>query len=83
MTTAQFRAAMNDRPFNPFVVHMANGRKLDIRRPEIPHLSPGGRVVCVFEHPNAGSFVDLLLMTELEFQDLPAGAQPAGDTPRD
>lgn len=34
MTTAEMRALRDTAPFRPFRIHLADGRKLDVRHPE-------------------------------------------------
>lgn len=68
MTVQQLRAALNAAPFRPFIVHMADGRTLPVRHPDFLLLSPSGRTAFVFEDEDNFSIVDLLLMTEIEFE---------------
>jgi hypothetical protein len=66
MTIESFRAALRAQPFQPFTIHMGDGRQLYVPHPDFAWLSPNGRTVIV-HNPEDGSFsiLDLLLMTEL------------------
>jgi hypothetical protein len=66
MTTEQLRKLHLARPFVPFTIRMADGRKFPIPHPDFLSISPSGRTAVCFDEDGAASIVDLLLMTELE-----------------
>lgn len=68
MTLEQFRATLHEQPFKPFTIRMADGRAFDVPHPDFVAHSPSSRVVSVFQPDGICSLLDLLLMTELEFQ---------------
>ena len=58
------------RPFQPFRIHMADGRHIDVQHPEFLAHGRAGRTLVV--HTGADDFfeiVDLLLVTSLELLD--------------
>lgn len=71
MTSEQLREARLANPFRPFKIHMANGRTFLVPHRDFVSQSPSGRIVHVYGPGDAWSFVDLLLVTELEI--LPLG----------
>ena len=66
MTVEQFRATLQQSPFRPFVIHMADGRRFDVTHRDFVALSKSGRTIIVFEDDEKYSVLDLLLMSELE-----------------
>jgi hypothetical protein len=73
MTTDQFRAALRQRPFQPFTIRMADGRAFEVPHPEFVALSPSGRTAIVFQSDDDYSILDLLLMTELQVSNGQSG----------
>jgi hypothetical protein len=69
MTIEQLRRMYQARPFQPFVVHLANGRELPVRSPEFMSFSPSGRTAIIHYGRDAFDIVDVLLITSLEVQD--------------
>ena len=66
MTIQQLRAAHRATPFQPFTVHMADGRSFPIPHPDFLSMSPTGRTVIIYADNDEFSILDLLLMTEIE-----------------
>jgi hypothetical protein len=69
MTIEQLRRMHQARPFQQFVVHLADGRDLPVRSPEFMSFSPSGRTAIIHHGRDAFDIVDLLLVTSLEVQD--------------
>jgi hypothetical protein len=69
MTIEQVRKAYHDRPFRPFVLHLADGRGILVRSPEFMLISPSGRTVIVSQLDDSYNVIDLLLVTDLEFRN--------------
>jgi len=68
MTVDIFRAAYEAQPFEPFVLHLADGREIAVPSREFVYLLSTGRSVIVAK-PNGGyNAIDLLLVTDLEFK---------------
>ena len=72
MTIEQVRRLYEAQPFQPFVMHMADGRNLPVVHREFLVLSPSGRTVIVYQPDESFNIVDLLLVTDLEL-GLPPG----------
>jgi len=68
MTLKQLREAMNKEPFQPFVIHMADGRSLSVASREFIMRSPTGRTAAVYQPNGVLSIIDLLLVYELEMR---------------
>ncbi len=68
MTIEQLRHFYQARPFQPFVVHLADGREIPIDHPEFIMSSPSGRTVSVYQPDDTLNVIDLLLVTDLELR---------------
>ena len=66
MTIQQLRAAHRATPFQPFTVHMADGRAFHVPHPDFLSMSPTGRTVIIYQEDEEFSILDLLLTTEIE-----------------
>lgn len=65
MTSEQIRRVLNAQPFQPFTVHLADGRKLPVTHQEFLALAPSGRTMIVYELNDSFHIIDLLLVTDL------------------
>jgi hypothetical protein len=54
------------RPFQPFRIHMADGRSLDVMHPEFLAHTASGRTIMVAAPDDSFEVIDLLLVTSLE-----------------
>ena len=66
MTIEQLRQMHQARPFQPFGVHMADGRHLDVAYPEFLAHTATGRTVTIARPDESFEVLDLLLVTSLE-----------------
>jgi hypothetical protein len=66
MTIEQLRRLHLARPFQPFDIHLANGRVLPVEHPEFLAQSPSGRTIGVGNDDGTIETVDLLLVVSLE-----------------
>ena len=66
MTIQQLRELRNAQPFQPFVIHLADGRQVPVQHPEFIMWSPSGRTVVVYQADDSMNIIDLLLVTDLE-----------------
>lgn len=66
MTTQQMREWHQARPFQPFVIRMADGRSVVVKHPETMAISPVGRTITVYTRSGAAQVIDLLLVTALK-----------------
>ena len=62
MTTEQLLA----RPFQPFILHLADGREMPVRHPEFTMPPPVGRTIVVYQPDRSMGILDLLLVAEIE-----------------
>ncbi len=75
MTIENVRELIHAQPFAPFVVHLADGRKVSVNHPDFVSSSPTGRVIHVFHGAgDASSFIDVLLVTALELKNCDSAA---------
>ncbi len=66
MTIEQLRNVHRAQPFQPFTIHLADGRRVLIPHPDFLSHSPTGRTIIVYQTNESFSILDLLLVTELE-----------------
>ena len=66
MTGEQIRSLFTAASFEPFRVHMANGRSIDVPHPDFMHLSPTGRRLIVDKADDSFEVIDVLLVTSVE-----------------
>jgi hypothetical protein len=66
MTIEQLRNVYNAQPFQPFLMHLADGRNIPVRHREFLMPSPSGRTVIVYQPDDSFNIIDLLLVTDLE-----------------
>jgi hypothetical protein len=75
MTIEQLRAAYEETPFRPFVLHLADGREIPVHSREFISPAPNGRTMVVWQPDARMNIIDLLLVTDLEFKNLANGAR--------
>lgn len=68
MTIEQLRQVYRAEPFRPFTIHLADGRDLTVKQREVLAIAPSGRTVIVYQPDDSFNIVDLLLVTDIEFQ---------------
>jgi hypothetical protein len=66
MTITDLRQMHQARPFRPFRVHLADGRRLDVLHPEYLSHSPSGRTMVIHKRDDTFEIADLLLVTSIE-----------------
>lgn len=66
MTPKEIRKLYGSTPFQPFRVHMANGKSVDVPHPDFMHLSPTGRRLIVDQMDDSFEIIDVLLIASLE-----------------
>jgi hypothetical protein len=66
MTIEQLKEVHQTRPFQPFTVHLADGKQIYVRHNDYLARSPSGRTFVVYQDNDSFSIVDLLLVTRLE-----------------
>ena len=65
MTTDQLKAFISAKPFRPFIIHMADGRSVEVKHPEWIAYA-GGRIALVAKPDETFEIIDLLLVPSLE-----------------
>jgi hypothetical protein len=68
MTIDTIRQLYEARPFQPFTIHLADGRQIVVEHPEFMARAPSGRTVVVYQPNDSFNIIDLLLVTDLEVQ---------------
>jgi hypothetical protein len=71
MTIEQLRAAYQAKPFQPFIIHLADGRQVPVKSPEFILTVPSGRTIVVCQPDDTLNIIDLLLVTDLEIKPGP------------
>ena len=75
MTIEQVRNFYNAQPFQPFVVHLADGREIPVHSREFIMTAPTGRTIAVYQPDETMNVIDLLLVTDLEKKPSGNGAR--------
>lgn len=65
MTTDQLKSFISVRPFRPFLIHMADGRTVEVNHPQWIAYA-GGRIALVAKPDDSFEVIDLLLVPSLE-----------------
>lgn len=76
MTSEKLHEVHSARPFRPFRMNLADGRRLDVRHPEMLAYRLGSRSVYFVHDDDRGEHVDLLLVVLIE--DLRGGKGDGG-----
>ena len=71
MTIERIRLAYSEQPFQPFTLHLADGREVEVPHRDFMAVGPGGRTIVVYRHDDSFHVVDLLLVTDLHYSPLP------------
>jgi len=66
MTVQQLRDMWRAQPFQPFTMHLADGREIRVQHQEFLAMSPSGRTAIVYQPDDSFNVIDLLLVTDLE-----------------
>ena len=75
MTSDRLKEVLTSEPFHPFVIHLADGRNLEVSHPELVAISPSGRTAVVFTRDDASHYIDLLLVSDLEVKPHPSNGR--------
>ena len=65
MTIDKVRELYGARPFQPFAIHMADGREILVEHPEFLARASSGRTIVVYQPNDSMNIIDLLLVTDL------------------
>jgi hypothetical protein len=66
MTVDQLRNVCTAKPYQPFTIHLADGRDIYVRHPDFIITVPSGRTAIVYQPDDSFNIVDLRLVTALE-----------------
>ena len=66
MTVDQLRKMHRAEPFQPFEIHLADGRSVPVNHPEFLAINPPGRTIAVALDDGTIEILDLLLVTSLK-----------------
>jgi hypothetical protein len=77
MTVDQLRNVCTAQPFQPFTIHLADGRDSFVRHPDFIMTAPSGRTAIVYQPDDSFNIVDLQLVTNLEVVPGSSGAAAA------
>ena len=66
MTIQQLRNMHQTRPFQPFDIHLADGRSIAVEHPELLAITGGGRTIGVAVDDDTIEVIGLLLVTSLK-----------------
>jgi hypothetical protein len=67
MTIEKIREAYDAEPFQPFTIHLANGRQIHVAHREFMASSPSGRTIVVYQSDDRHNVIDVMLISDLEF----------------
>jgi hypothetical protein len=76
MTIEKLRDFYDAKPFQPFTIHMADGRRIEVRHRDFIAAAPSGRAVTVYQPDDSPNVIDLLLVTDLEVEPLNGRKKP-------
>jgi len=68
MTIDRIRNLYDDQPFQPFIIHLADGRQVTVHHREFMLTVPSGRTIVVCQPDDTLNIIDLLLVTDLELK---------------
>ncbi len=66
MTIEHLISFQRAQPFQPYRLHLADGRELDVKHAEFLARSPAGRTIVMHKADETFEVVDLLLVVSLE-----------------
>lgn len=68
MTIEKLRSAYDAKPFQPFTLHLADGKELTVKHRDFMLSVPDGRTIVVAQADGSMNIIDLLLVTDLDFE---------------
>ena len=75
MTIEQLRRVYDAQPFQPFIIHLADGRSVTVDYRELILSVPSGRTIFVAQPDDTVNIIDLLLVTDLEMKPAANGSR--------
>jgi len=74
MTIERVKELYDAKPFQPFVIHLADGREIPVHHREFIMSAPSGRTIYVTQPDDSFNIIDLLLVTDLELKRVRNGS---------
>ena len=68
MTIEQIKRLYSAEPFQPFVIHLADGREVPVHHRDFIMAVPSGRTLVVCLPDDTVDIIDLLLVTDVELK---------------
>jgi hypothetical protein len=68
MKISELQKLYDAEPFRPFLIHMADRRKIPVKHREFMALSPSGRTAYVYQMNDDSDVIDVALVTSLELR---------------
>lgn len=69
MNIESLRKVHQERPYQPFDLHLADGRVIQVPHPEFLAVFPGGRAIIVTHEDYSWDMIDLLMVTSLHVKN--------------
>lgn len=79
MTIEQVRTVYQQQPFQPFALHLGDGRTINVFHRDFIASAPTGRTLAIYQPDGICNIIDLLLVTDIELKPPTAvtnGQQP-------
>ena len=67
MGPEKIKSVHTAKPFRPFILHMADGRQVNVDHPEFMAVSPTGRYATVYKLDESTEEIELFLVTSVEY----------------
>lgn len=77
MDAIAIRQVLHQQPFQPFILHLADGRAFEVPHTDFISLSRNGRRVIVEQEDNSFEIIDVLLINSVEVKSSAQAAQAA------
>jgi hypothetical protein len=74
MTIERVKELYDAKPFQPFVIHLADGREIPVHHREFILSAPSDRTIYVTQPDDSFNIIDLLLVTDLELKGVRNGS---------
>lgn len=62
-------------PFQPFDIHLADGRLFRLQHPDFLTVSPGRRSITIYALPDSAEVIDLLQIISLHYRETEIGIE--------
>jgi hypothetical protein len=66
MTIEKLKELYDAQPFQPFIIHLADGREVPVHHRDFIMAVPSGRTILVVQPDDTLNIIDLLLVTDVE-----------------